>query len=37
MADSLAGAGTGYTVMHCHIISHADEGCMMKIHIVEQT
>ena len=30
-------AGTGYTVMHCHLQPHTDEGCMMKIHLVQQT
>ena len=36
-ADALRPAGTGYTVMHCHLQPHTDEGCMMKIHIVQQT
>ena len=28
-------AGTGYAVLHCHILPHEDEGCMMKTHLLE--
>ncbi len=27
-------AGTGYAVLHCHILPHEDEGCMMKTQIL---
>ena len=26
--------GTGYAVLHCHILPHEDEGCMMKTQIL---
>lgn len=29
-------AGTGYAVLHCHILPHEDEGCMMKTHLLEK-
>ena len=29
-------AGTGYAVLHCHILPHEDEGCMMKTQILEK-
>ncbi|KAL3147413.1 hypothetical protein ABBQ38_014479 [Trebouxia sp. C0009 RCD-2024] len=28
--------GTGYAVLHCHILPHEDEGCMMKTHLLEK-
>ena len=28
-------AGTGTAVLHCHILPHEDEGCMMKTQILE--
>lgn len=27
--------GTGYYVLHCHLLPHNDEGCMMKIQLLE--
>ena len=27
-------AGTGYAVLHCHILPHEDEGCMMRTQIL---
>jgi hypothetical protein len=27
-------AGTGYAVLHCHILPHEEEGCMMKTQIL---
>ena len=29
-------AGTGYAVLHCHILPHEDEGCMMKTQILSK-
>ncbi|KAA6422589.1 MAG: hypothetical protein FRX49_07450 [Trebouxia sp. A1-2] len=28
--------GTGYAVLHCHILPHEDEGCMMKTQILSK-
>lgn len=28
--------GTGYYVLHCHLLPHTDEGCMMKVQLLEQ-
>jgi FtsP/CotA-like multicopper oxidase with cupredoxin domain len=28
--------GTGYGLLHCHILPHEDEGCMMKTQILER-
>ena len=30
-------AGTGYAVLHCHILPHEDEGCMMKTQILDKS
>ena len=27
--------GTGFTVLHCHIAPHTDQGCMLKVQIAE--
>lgn len=29
-------AGTGFAVLHCHILPHEDEGCMMKTQLLEK-
>lgn len=29
-------AGTGYAVLHCHILPHEDEGCMLKTQILNK-
>jgi FtsP/CotA-like multicopper oxidase with cupredoxin domain len=30
-------AGTGYALLHCHIMPHADEGCILKTQILAKT
>jgi FtsP/CotA-like multicopper oxidase with cupredoxin domain len=30
-------AGTGYALLHCHILPHSDEGCIMKTQLLERT
>ena len=34
--QSVCSAGTGYAVLHCHILPHEDEGCMMKTQLLEK-
>ncbi|EIE26107.1 hypothetical protein COCSUDRAFT_46497 [Coccomyxa subellipsoidea C-169] len=29
--------GTGYALLHCHILPHSDEGCIMKTQLLENT
>ncbi|BDA44392.1 probable multicopper oxidase LPR1 homolog 3 at C-terminar half [Coccomyxa sp. Obi] len=29
--------GTGYALLHCHILPHSDEGCVMKTQLLEKT
>lgn len=28
--------GTGYALLHCHIMPHSDEGCIMKTQILDK-
>ena len=30
-------AGTGYSVVHCHILPHNDEGCVMNFQLLNST
>ena len=34
--DSFCSAGTGYAVLHRHILPHEDEGCMLKTQILSK-
>ena len=27
--------GTGYYLLHCHLMPHTDEGCIMKIQLLQ--
>ena len=28
--------GTGYALLHCHMMPHSDEGCIMKTQILDK-
>ncbi len=37
MVAILCGAGTGFALLHCHILPHSDEGCILKTQLLEKT